>query len=56
VNSYGRDGWEMVSVQQVFRGHEQIGNHNAQGWAYGFALGMGFLLFFQRSCVTALSD
>jgi hypothetical protein len=38
LNAYGRDGWELVSVQQVLRGHEQIGNQNAQGWAYGYAL------------------
>lgn len=44
----GHEGWELVSVQPVVRGEIQIGNQNAQGWAYGFALPIGYLLFFKR--------
>ena len=44
----GREGWELVSVQPVVRGEIQIGNQNAQGWAYGIALPTGYLLFFKR--------
>ncbi|PUA42075.1 hypothetical protein C5U62_30010 [Pseudomonas protegens] len=44
----GHDGWELVSVQPALRGHIQIGNQNAQGWAYGLALPTGYLLFFKR--------
>lgn len=49
LNRHGQDGWELVSVQQINRGHEQIGNQNAQGWAFGYAIGIGFLFFFKRS-------
>lgn len=48
LNRYGRHGWELVNVQQVSRGHEQIGNHNAQGWALGYAISTGFMFFFKR--------
>ncbi|NWA23944.1 hypothetical protein HX866_03480 [Pseudomonas gingeri] len=44
----GREGWELVSVQPVVKGEIKIGNHNAQGWAYGIALPTGYLLFFKR--------
>ncbi|MEE4220291.1 DUF4177 domain-containing protein [Pseudomonas viridiflava] len=49
LNSYGSKGWELISVQQINRGHEQVGNQNAQGWALGYAISMGFLFFFKRS-------
>ena len=45
----GQEGWELISVQPVVRGEVQIGNQNAQGWAYGIALPTGYLLFFKRS-------
>lgn len=48
MNRYGSEGWELISVQQIKRGHERIGNQNAQGWALGYALTTGFLLFFKR--------
>ncbi|MFJ5299203.1 DUF4177 domain-containing protein [Pseudomonas sp. NPDC088368] len=48
LNRHGQDGWELISVQQVTRGHDQIGNQNAQGWAFGYPLTIGFLFFFKR--------
>ncbi|UXZ97223.1 DUF4177 domain-containing protein [Pseudomonas phytophila] len=48
LNRHGREGWELVSVQQINRGHDQVGNQNAQGWAFGYALGIGFLFIFKR--------
>lgn len=48
LSELGSDGWELVSVQPVLRGEVQIGNQNAQGWAYGMALPTGYLLFFKR--------
>ncbi|WP_339420724.1 MULTISPECIES: hypothetical protein [unclassified Pseudomonas] len=48
LSQLGRDGWELVSVQPVLRGEVQIGNQNAQGWAYGMALPTGYLFFFKR--------
>ncbi|MBX8588612.1 DUF4177 domain-containing protein [Pseudomonas cichorii] len=53
MNQHGREGWELVSVQQIFRGHDQIGNQNAQSLAYVYTLSMGFLLFFKRSIAAA---
>lgn len=44
----GAEGWELVSVQPLCRGETKIGNQNAQGWAYGFAMPVGYLLFFKR--------
>ncbi|SEB32712.1 hypothetical protein FIV41_03115 [Pseudomonas marginalis] len=44
----GHEGWDLVSVQPVVRGEIKVGNHNAQSWAYGFALPTGYLLFFKR--------
>ncbi|RMR13185.1 hypothetical protein ALP90_01219 [Pseudomonas amygdali pv. ulmi] len=52
LNRYGREGWELVSVQQINRGHERFGNQNAQAWAVGYAISTGFLFFFKRSIVT----
>lgn len=49
LNRHGQEGWELVSVQPINRGHDQVGNQNAQGWAFGYALTTGFLLFFKRS-------
>ncbi|WP_117140460.1 DUF4177 domain-containing protein [Pseudomonas amygdali] len=49
LNRYGREGWELLSVQQINRGHEQLGNQNAQAWAVGYAMSIGFLFFFKRS-------
>ncbi|GKQ28752.1 DUF4177 domain-containing protein [Pseudomonas syringae pv. theae] len=48
LNRHGQDGWELVSVQQINRGHEQIGNQNAQSWAVGYTLSLGFIMFFKR--------
>ncbi len=48
LNKFGASGWELVSVQQINRGHEQVGNQNAQGWAFGYAISTGFLFFFKR--------
>ncbi|KRP61036.1 hypothetical protein [Pseudomonas orientalis] len=44
----GSEGWELVSVQPVVKGEVKVGNQNAQGWGYGFALPIGYLLFFKR--------
>ncbi len=55
LNRHGREGWELVSVQQINRGHEQIGNHNPQGWAFGYAISTGFLFFFKRSTASLTS-
>ncbi|KPB67315.1 putative uncharacterized protein pph75 [Pseudomonas savastanoi pv. phaseolicola] len=44
-----------MSVQQINRGHEQIGNQNAQGWAFGYAISTGFLFFFKR-CTAPLTS
>lgn len=44
----GSEGWELVSVQPVVKGEVKVGNQNTQGWAYGFALPIGYLLFFKR--------
>ncbi|KRP58037.1 hypothetical protein VRC24_12645 [Pseudomonas poae] len=44
----GREGWDLFIVQPVVRGGIKVGNHNAQGWAYGIALPTGYLLFFKR--------
>ncbi|RMU01429.1 hypothetical protein ALP36_05648 [Pseudomonas syringae pv. coriandricola] len=52
LNRHGREGWELVSVQQINRGHERFGNQNAQAWAVGYAISTGFLFFFKRSIVT----
>ncbi|MBU4634031.1 hypothetical protein [Pseudomonas chlororaphis] len=48
VAKLGREGWELICVQPVVRGEVKLGNQNAQGWAYGMALPMGFLMFFKR--------
>ena len=48
LSQLGSDGWELISVQPVLRGEVQIGNQNAQSWAYGMALPTGYLLFFKR--------
>lgn len=55
LNRHGREGWELVSVQQINRGREQIGNQNAQGWAFGYAITTGFLFFFKRSTASLTS-
>ncbi|WP_031597491.1 DUF4177 domain-containing protein [Pseudomonas savastanoi] len=52
LNRHGREGWELVSVQQINRGHERFGNQNAQAWAVGYAISTGFLFLFKRSIVT----
>lgn len=44
----GADGWALVSAQPICRAEIKIGNHNAQGWAYGFTMPTGYLLFLQR--------
>ncbi|MFA0929265.1 DUF4177 domain-containing protein [Pseudomonas syringae pv. tagetis] len=48
LNRHGRVRWELESVQQINRGHEQIGNQNAQGWAFGYAIGFGLLFISKR--------
>ena len=48
LESLGAEGWELVSVQPLCRGETKIGNQNAQGWAYGFAMPIGYLLFLKR--------
>ncbi|TEO05400.1 hypothetical protein IPC129_30175 [Pseudomonas aeruginosa] len=45
----GQEGWELVSVQPLMRGVTEIGNQNAQGWAWGVALPVSYLLFFKRA-------
>ncbi|KPB70289.1 DUF4177 domain-containing protein [Pseudomonas syringae pv. aptata] len=55
LNRHGKEGWDLVSVQQINRGHEQIGNQNAQGWAFGYAISTGFLFFFKR-CTAPLTS
>ncbi|KPX43865.1 DNA topoisomerase [Pseudomonas syringae pv. helianthi] len=55
LNRHGREGWELVSVQQINRGHEQIGNQNAQGWAFGYAISSGFMFFFKRSHYSSIT-
>lgn len=44
----GAHGWELVSTQPVCRGEIKLGNQNAQAWSYGFAMPIGYLLFFKR--------
>lgn len=44
----GAEGWELVSTQPVCRGEIKVGNQNAQAWSYGFAMPVGYLLFFKR--------
>jgi len=44
----GAEGWELVSTQSVCRGEIKVGNQNAQAWSYGFAMPVGYLLFFKR--------
>ncbi|MCU1765532.1 DUF4177 domain-containing protein [Pseudomonas protegens] len=48
LNDLGQQGWELVTVQPVLRGETKVGNQNAQGWAYGLALPVGYLMFFKR--------
>jgi hypothetical protein len=48
LNDLGQHGWELVAVQPVLRGETKVGNQNAQGWAYGLALPVGYLMFFKR--------
>lgn len=48
LNGYGGEGWELISVQQIKRGHEQVGNQNVQSWALGYAITIGFLFIFKR--------
>ncbi|AHH49688.1 hypothetical protein [Pseudomonas aeruginosa] len=49
INRLGSQGWELVSVQPLLRGVTEVGNQNAQAWAYGLAIPMGYLLFFKRA-------
>ncbi|HGP0029250.1 TPA: hypothetical protein ACWMEO_004562 [Pseudomonas aeruginosa] len=49
VQRLGQEGWELVSVQPLIRGVTEIGNQNAQGWAWGVALPVSYLLFFKRA-------
>ncbi|GFZ68924.1 DUF4177 domain-containing protein [Pseudomonas syringae pv. actinidiae] len=56
LNHHGREGWELVSVQQINRGHERFGNQNAQAWAVGYAISIGFLFFFKRSIASLPSQ
>ncbi|MBM2598543.1 hypothetical protein [Pseudomonas sp. BDPW] len=49
VQHLGEEGWELVSVQPLMRGVTEIGNQNAQGWAWGVALPVSYLLFFKRA-------
>ncbi|MDZ5738054.1 hypothetical protein [Pseudomonas asiatica] len=44
----GTEGWELVSTQPLYRGEIKNGNQNAQAWSYGFAMPIGYLLFFKR--------
>lgn len=53
LNRFGLEGWELVSVQQINRGHDRVGNQNAQGWAYGYAISTGFLFFFKRFSINS---
>lgn len=56
LNSYGGKGWELISVQQINRGHERLGNQNAQIWALGYAIAIGFMFFFKRQSMKAAPD
>ncbi|HBP6412299.1 hypothetical protein [Pseudomonas aeruginosa] len=49
VQLLGQEGWELVSVQPLMRSVTEIGNQNAQGWAWGVALPVSYLLFFKRA-------
>ncbi|HBO8416230.1 TPA: hypothetical protein L5A77_004159 [Pseudomonas aeruginosa] len=49
VQRLGQEGWELVSVQPLMRGVTEIGNQNTQGWAWGVALPVSYLLFFKRA-------
>ncbi|HDQ4074433.1 TPA: hypothetical protein P8O34_005832 [Pseudomonas aeruginosa] len=49
VQRLGQEGWELVSVQPLMRGITEIGNQNAQGWAWGITLPVSYLLFFKRA-------
>ncbi len=44
----GAEGWELVSAQPACRAEIRVGNQNAQAWSYGFAMPIGYLLFFKR--------
>lgn len=48
LNELGAAGWELVTVQTASRGERLIGNQNAQGWAYGFSIPIGYVMFFKR--------
>ncbi|APQ11059.1 hypothetical protein BJP27_05940 [Pseudomonas oryzihabitans] len=51
LDELGAQGWELVSVQPVLEGRAQIGAQTAQGnqgWGVGYAVPIGFLLFFKR--------
>ncbi len=49
VQRLGQEDWERVSIQPLMRGVTEIGNQNAQGWAWGVALPVSYLLFFKRA-------
>lgn len=48
LNELGAQGWELVSTQPVCRAEIKVANQNAQGWSYGFAMPVGFILFMRR--------
>ncbi len=39
----------IFHCQPLMRGVTEIGNQNAQGWAWGVALPVSYLLFFKRA-------
>lgn len=49
VPTLDQEGRKLVSIQPPKRGVTEIGDQNVQGWAWGVALPVSYLLFFKRA-------